>query len=435
MISFRTGGIITGIVGILIQPWKLISDPSGYIFTWLIAYSSLLGAIGGILIADYFVLRKTSLDLPGLYRKDGPYWYAGGFNTRSPRRLGPRDCPERARLPGHGNQVECWPILDGSLQLCVVHRVWRVVRGLCGADGVWVEGERGCLKGRVIAGVRIMLSVQRTLLFRVDACPGSPLIEGSRWLERGVEAACVHDDSVHRFRKQLARRFRQKIQGAWISATLGESLRPLLDHVEELAGQGLARLGSGYLTERLADWDQCPWYRIEPPLEFNDGNRKSGNVQLLSHPWQVYASEHFRSVADAENLRGLVFGQPSFGPIRGDPRAWFACLAGALAGRGLDHEWAPPSEKPAREGNGRLGEDSAQNDTAAVDRLDPVVAALCGQFPPGPVDPQILPEALGRLAPRRRLRGHGEPRGHGRMGGRRDPHPPPGRRPPSWKQG
>jgi nucleobase:cation symporter-1, NCS1 family len=79
-ISFRTGGIITGIVGILIQPWKLIADPSGYIFTWLIAYSSLLGAIGGILIADYFLLRKTELDLSGLYRKEGPYWYVDGFN-------------------------------------------------------------------------------------------------------------------------------------------------------------------------------------------------------------------------------------------------------------------------------------------------------------------------------------------------------------------
>ena len=79
-ISFRTGGLITGIVGILIQPWKLIADPSGYIFTWLIAYSSLLGAIGGILIADYFLLRKTELDLSGLYRKDGPYWYLAGFN-------------------------------------------------------------------------------------------------------------------------------------------------------------------------------------------------------------------------------------------------------------------------------------------------------------------------------------------------------------------
>jgi NCS1 family nucleobase:cation symporter-1 len=80
VISFRTGGLITGVIGILIQPWKLVADPSGYIFTWLIAYSSLLGAIGGVLIADYFLLRKTELDLSGLYRKEGPYWYWSGFN-------------------------------------------------------------------------------------------------------------------------------------------------------------------------------------------------------------------------------------------------------------------------------------------------------------------------------------------------------------------
>ena len=79
-ISSRTGGLITGIVGILIQPWRLIADPSGYIFKWLVAYSSLLGAIGGILIADYFLIRRTRLDLAGLYRKDGPYWYASGFH-------------------------------------------------------------------------------------------------------------------------------------------------------------------------------------------------------------------------------------------------------------------------------------------------------------------------------------------------------------------
>src|SRR5437899_3326834 len=60
-VGFRTGGLITGIIGILIQPWKLYNDPSGYIFTWLIGYSSLLGAVGGVLIADYYVIRKTRL--------------------------------------------------------------------------------------------------------------------------------------------------------------------------------------------------------------------------------------------------------------------------------------------------------------------------------------------------------------------------------------
>src|SRR5262249_47336358 len=80
-ISFRTGGLLTGIIGILIQPWKLIADPSGYIFKWLVAYSSLLGAVGGVLIADYFLLRRTRLDVSGLYRREGPYWYCGGVNV------------------------------------------------------------------------------------------------------------------------------------------------------------------------------------------------------------------------------------------------------------------------------------------------------------------------------------------------------------------
>jgi NCS1 family nucleobase:cation symporter-1 len=79
-ISFRAGGYLTGVIGILIQPWRLVSDPSGYIFTWLVGYSALLGSIGGVLIADYFVIRRTELDLVKLYEKDGPYWYRAGMN-------------------------------------------------------------------------------------------------------------------------------------------------------------------------------------------------------------------------------------------------------------------------------------------------------------------------------------------------------------------
>ena len=79
-ISFRTGGLITALIGLLMQPWRLVQDPSGYIFRWLVAYSALLGSVAGILIADYFVIRRTRLDVPGLYRQDGPYWYLGGFN-------------------------------------------------------------------------------------------------------------------------------------------------------------------------------------------------------------------------------------------------------------------------------------------------------------------------------------------------------------------
>lgn len=79
-ISFRVGGYITGVVGVLMMPWKLVADPNGYIFTWLIAYSALLGPIGGILIADYFVWRKCKLDLAALYQADGEYRFTNGFS-------------------------------------------------------------------------------------------------------------------------------------------------------------------------------------------------------------------------------------------------------------------------------------------------------------------------------------------------------------------
>jgi NCS1 family nucleobase:cation symporter-1 len=79
-ISFRIGGLITGVIGLLIQPWRLVANAGVYIDTWLIGYSLLLGACGGVLIADYWALRRGRLDLAGLYRRDGPYWYTGGFN-------------------------------------------------------------------------------------------------------------------------------------------------------------------------------------------------------------------------------------------------------------------------------------------------------------------------------------------------------------------
>ncbi len=81
-ISFKIGGFITGIIGIVIMPWKLIADPTGYIFTWLIGYSALLGPIGGVVICDYFVIRKMRLNLTDLYRK-GEYSYRNGFNPRA----------------------------------------------------------------------------------------------------------------------------------------------------------------------------------------------------------------------------------------------------------------------------------------------------------------------------------------------------------------
>ena len=82
-INFKTGGYITGIIGILIFPWKLIADPNGYIFTWLIAYSSLLGPVGGIMIVDYFFIRKQQLDVDDLYKENGQYSFKNGVNRNA----------------------------------------------------------------------------------------------------------------------------------------------------------------------------------------------------------------------------------------------------------------------------------------------------------------------------------------------------------------
>lgn len=83
-IHFRTGALLTALVGVAIFPWKLYTDLSAYIFTWLIGYGALLGSIGGVMLADYFLIRRRTLDVQGLYRLDGPYAFGGsGFNWRA----------------------------------------------------------------------------------------------------------------------------------------------------------------------------------------------------------------------------------------------------------------------------------------------------------------------------------------------------------------
>ena len=82
-ISFRTGGMITGVIGIVMMPWKLLSDQDAYIFKWLVGYSALLGPIAGVMIADYFLVRRSQLKLDDLYRRGGLYEYENGINMRA----------------------------------------------------------------------------------------------------------------------------------------------------------------------------------------------------------------------------------------------------------------------------------------------------------------------------------------------------------------
>ena len=82
-ISFRTGAYITVIIGVLILPWKLIANPHVYIFQWLLAYSSLLGSVGGIMLCDYYLIHKTNLNLHDLFQERGEYTFRKGWNINA----------------------------------------------------------------------------------------------------------------------------------------------------------------------------------------------------------------------------------------------------------------------------------------------------------------------------------------------------------------
>jgi NCS1 family nucleobase:cation symporter-1 len=82
-ISFRLGGLITAVLGIVTFPWLLVNNAGAYIFTWLVGYGSLLGAIGAVMIVDYWIVRRRRLDLAELYKTDGRYSYSNGWNWKA----------------------------------------------------------------------------------------------------------------------------------------------------------------------------------------------------------------------------------------------------------------------------------------------------------------------------------------------------------------
>lgn len=82
-ISFKMGGVLTCLIGIAMQPWKLMSSYGTYIVGWLVGYSSFLGPIAGVMIADYYVLRKKIILTEDLYDRHTFYEFTGGFNWRA----------------------------------------------------------------------------------------------------------------------------------------------------------------------------------------------------------------------------------------------------------------------------------------------------------------------------------------------------------------
>lgn len=83
LISFRTGGLVSAAVGLLFMPWKLLATSGDYLFTWLGGYGTLLGAVLGIMLADYYLVRKGHINLNELYKRDGEYSYSKGWNLQA----------------------------------------------------------------------------------------------------------------------------------------------------------------------------------------------------------------------------------------------------------------------------------------------------------------------------------------------------------------
>jgi NCS1 family nucleobase:cation symporter-1 len=140
LVSFRTGGLITGVLGILIQPWRLVQDPNIYIFVWLGFYGGLLGAVAGVLIAGYWVRHRTSIQLAALYRPEGRYWFSGGWNWAAVTATvvgavlavgGAYSAPGKGPFPQGGLIPFLKPLYDYS---------W--VAGLVGAFGVYLALSR-----------------------------------------------------------------------------------------------------------------------------------------------------------------------------------------------------------------------------------------------------------------------------------------------------
>ncbi|KAK7267835.1 hypothetical protein RIF29_20514 [Crotalaria pallida] len=81
--TFKRGAILTALLGIVFQPWRLLKSSESFVYTWLVGYSALMGPIGGIVLADYYLVRKTKLSISELYSRSpyGAYHYSGGFNV------------------------------------------------------------------------------------------------------------------------------------------------------------------------------------------------------------------------------------------------------------------------------------------------------------------------------------------------------------------
>ncbi len=132
-ISYRAGGMITATIAIVMMPWKILATTQGYIFTWLVGYSALLGPVAGILMVDYFLIRGTRLDPRELFDERGEYSYTGGWNIGAVGRARDRRVAESAGLFTH--RVSCF-VRQRAVDLQYALHVCMVCRARVGVDRV-----------------------------------------------------------------------------------------------------------------------------------------------------------------------------------------------------------------------------------------------------------------------------------------------------------
>ena len=136
-ITFKQGAMITAVIGILMMPWRLYNDAATYIFTWLIGYGALLGPVAGIMIADYFVVRRGELIVNDLYQRHGAYEYSGGFNWLAIGALALGVAPS---LPGFVAALRGTPASGGGLFGGIYNWAWFV--GFLTSAVIYVVGMR-----------------------------------------------------------------------------------------------------------------------------------------------------------------------------------------------------------------------------------------------------------------------------------------------------
>jgi NCS1 family nucleobase:cation symporter-1 len=149
-ISYRTGGFITAAIALVMMPWRILASTHGYVFTWLVGYSALLGAVAGILIVDYHLIRGRVIDVPALYREEGsPYHYRGGWN---PIALGAFLAGVLPCVPGflHACLPHAFPHVN-ALFVGLYDYAWFIALGLSAA--VYGVGMRAAGLGRSAAAV------------------------------------------------------------------------------------------------------------------------------------------------------------------------------------------------------------------------------------------------------------------------------------------